>query len=184
MCHVNKISYPLFALSLFIASFSVFADNPNYHYSQIKIGMGVFNTQSGTKSAPIVSIGKRFELDDSALEISAGYGQHKHDNEKFSYFSLPKITYVKFHQPSAPSGFFYGGGLSFSQVKNASSYYFQTEDNKFTGAFAEGTLGYEFKRNAAISPILYVDVSQGIVAQSKEGRHPGPSVMVGISAGF
>lgn len=184
MCqHIKKLFYHSALISLLFSP-AVFANN-NFDYYQIKIGSGVFNTQNGWVGAPIVAFGKRFEMGDSALEISAGYGKHNHANgDRFSYYSLPKITYVSFHDPQAPSGLFYGGGLSFSQVKNSASYYSQNQDSKFVGAFAEGTFGYEFKRNAAICPILYVDISQAMVAESKQGKHPGPSIMIGMSAGF
>ncbi len=187
MCHIKKTSFPLLLMSLILTltSFSALANHDNYHYYQIKIGSGVFDTQDGWVGTPIVSFGKRFELGDSALEISGGYGKHNHANgDRFTYFSLPKITYVQFYNPTVSSGFFYGGGLSFSQVKNTTNYYSQNSDNKFTGAFAEGTVGYEFKRNSSICPIFYIDVSQALVAESKVGHHPGPSIMIGMSAGF
>lgn len=180
MCHLRKTIVRLILVSLFFP-LSAFANNFNYY--QIKLGTGVFNTANGSEVVPLISIGTRFELDDSAIEISTGYGNHNH-GDKFSYYTLPKVTYVKFHEPNANSGFYYGGGLSFSSMKYSPSYHSDNSYNKFTGIFAEGTVGYEFRRNAAICPIVYLDISQPMVAESKVGRHPGLAAMLGLSVGI
>lgn len=182
MCHHKKIATYFVFLISFFSSFAVNANNFNYY--QLKMGSGVFNSGNGAEVTPILSFGTRYELDDSAIEISAGYGNKQHHGEKFSYYSLPKITYVQFHNPGANSGFYYGGGLSFSRIKYTPDFQSDHSKQKFNGVAAEGTIGYEFKRNASICPIVYLDISQPMVAESKEGRHPGPAAMAGLSVGF
>jgi hypothetical protein len=150
-------------------------DDKNYY--QVKLGGGVFNIDGGWYNAPFVSFGKRFELGDSAVEISAAWGEHDYsDDSKLKYYSLPKIIFLQFADPVAKSSFFYGGGLSWSGIRKG--------DTKFDGIFAEVTMGYEFKRNASICPIVHIDLAQPLMAQRHEGSHPGPAVLLGMSIGF
>lgn len=181
MCHLKKIIFS-FAFLTLLSPLSVCANHFNYY--QLKMGAGLFNTETSWETAPMLSFGTRVELEDSAIEISAGYGNKQHNGNKFSYYSLPKITYVQFHEPDANSGFYYGGGLSFSSMKYTPKRGSGISDQRFTGLFAEGTVGYEFKRNAAICPIVYLDISQPMIAEKKVGRHPGPAIMTGMSIGF
>ncbi|MBS0287262.1 MAG: hypothetical protein JSR17_08200 [Proteobacteria bacterium] len=172
-------------LILFLSYLPAAMANNNHEYYQIKLGAGAFNTADTTTGAPIISLGKRFEVGDAAIELSTAWGGHKHANgDRFSYFTLPKFTYVMFHNPKENKGFYYGGGLSYGKLKHTADFYSQNSDTKFSGVFAEGTVGYEFKRNASICPIIYVDVSQPVIAESKQGSHPGPSLMLGMSVGF
>lgn len=172
-------------LSLLLISYLPLIHANHSDYYQIKLGSGVFNTSGHTTIAPVISLGKRFEMGDSALEISTSWGNNdQHDGEKLSYFAFPKITYIVFHNPQANAGFFYGGGLSYSSIKKSFNIYSNEENKKFKGIFGEGTIGYEFNRSAKICPALYVDISQPIVAESKYGRQPGPALLLGMSVQF
>ena len=191
MCHFRmqasaKLIILLSVAFLFFLLCSFSASAYHNDYLQVKIGSGVFYHSDKVASAPLLAIGKRFDIGDAALDLSFGYGKHKHGNgDRFSYFAFPKLLFVKFHEPEASAGYYYGGGVSISSVRTtAASRVNQTNNHHFRGVFAEGTLGYQFKQNQMISPMIYLDVSQAVVAESKRGKHPGPIVMVGLSAGF
>ena len=165
-----------------ILPFNVFAfdDSENAvdrNFYQMGLGAGNFNLGGSWASAPIITIGKRFELEDCAIELSTSWGEHDFNNgSKLKYYAFPRLMFLKFHDNEASSSFFYGGGLSWSGLRK--------NEEKFDGIFVEGRLGYEFKRNARLSPNVHLDVIQPLVAHQHTGSHPGPSVLLGMSVGF
>lgn len=147
------------------------------NFYHLKLGGGNFAAGNSSNMIPYMTFGRRFEMGDSAVDVSVGGGQHKSDSGlKSSYITLPKLTYIHFDQAYALDSLFYGGGLSWSSVKN--------DGFQFRGIYMEGTIGYEFKRNTNLRPMVQLDISQPLLAEKKIGSHPRSSLMLGLSMGF
>lgn len=169
---MQKILFFLLFFPFLVCASQDLAKTQNYY--QINLGGGLFNIGDGWAHAPVISLGKRFGLEDNAaIEVTAAWGEQGENNQpKFRYYALPKISYLKFYPTSVKSAVFYGGGLSWSKVAQA--------QQKFEGLFLEGTLGYELQRHVSV----HLDIAQPILAQNQKGSHPGPAFMLGMSVGF
>lgn len=144
----------------------------------LQLGAGHFNAGSSSTLAPLMGFGKRFEIDEAAMDISATWAMHEsHRGNETTFYALPKITYLQFAQPAQTSTFFYGGGLSWSSVK-------KDQASKFRGLFGQVVVGYEFKRQVRYRPFIQLEFMQPLVAQKKVGQFPGPSALITLNLGF
>lgn len=159
------------------------SNNPGNLY-QIKLGAGIAQSGKHNASMPLISVGKRYEVGDAAIEISTAWGTHKSDSGfKTIFFSLPKITYLVFVNPNSSDSIYYGGGFSWGSIVQKGPRNL-IEKTYFTGIFAEGTLGYELHRTTAIRTMVELSLSQPLVANSKRGAQPGPTGFLSLIFGF
>lgn len=157
--------------------------NPGNLY-QIKLGAGVARSGQDNSSMPLISIGKRYEVGDAAIEISTAWGNHKTDSGyKTTFFSIPKIMYIAFLNPTSQHSFYYGAGFSWGSVETRAPEPF-IDRSYFRGIFAEGTIGYELHRTTAIRTMIELSLSQPLVANNKRGSHPGPTGFMSLTFGF
>lgn len=161
------------------------ANPPASEGSFYQIKMGAISMQAGNENdiVPALSIGKRFEMEDSAVEITTAWGEHYHrPGQKSTFFSLPRVIYLNFYEPSHQHSLFYGAGLSWSRTRIRND--FQDYDARFNGIHGEGVVGYELKRTSRFRSIAELNVSQPMLAYHREGKHPGPNVFLNVSLGF
>jgi hypothetical protein len=190
-------------ISLLLSTFAVNAKDQNDptriftsentdKFYQIKMGAGLARTGTTQTTIPVLSIGKRYELGDSAIEVSGAWGDHTTTNgSKATYYSLPKVMYLGFLEPNSRHSYYYGGGLSWGRVKlrepvnyNKNYNAYEYKGSHFSGIFAEGTAGYELHRTTALRTMIELNLSQPMIAESKSGGHPGPTAFLGLSLGF
>lgn len=182
----------ILSLILIFSPFSLFAAElgakpKSHHFYELKLGGGYAQTGKTGAAIPYVSIGDRFDIGDAAIELAMGWGEHKDDEHSITYFSLPKITYLQFYSPTHRNSLYYGGGVSWSSIKNNKQrhwYNYNEPQDYFRGIFAEGVLGYELNHDQAIRTMLELNVSQPVLAHKKEGKHPGPTALLLLNFGF
>lgn len=154
------------------------------NFTQVKMAAGMSRAGNSHLGIPVISLGRRFEIGDAAIEISGTWGEHKTSNEsRSSFITLPKFSYIGFLQPNSQHSFYYGGGLSWGQVK-WDDHINNSQSTKFHGMFAEGVLGYELHRTSALRTMVEFSVSQPMMAHKKIGSTPGPVASLGLSIGF
>jgi len=159
------------------------SNNPGNLY-QIKLGAGMAQSGKHNSSMPLISVGKRYEVGDAAIEISTAWGTHKSDSGfKTVFYSLPKITYLAFTKPNSSDSIYYGGGFSWGSIEQRAPQNI-IQKTYFTGIFAEGTIGYELHRTTAIRTMVELSLSQPLVANTKRGPHPGPTGFLSLIFGF
>lgn len=150
----------------------------------LKMGIAnIYGSQSSHVISPSIALAKRFEIPQAAIEVSMQYAGVENDHRESDHFSLPKIMYLKFHTPDNPNTIYYGGGLSWSEVEQTDSHN-PANNGHFEGIFLEGALGYEIHRDQKIRTTFELNISQPVVASSRQGTHPGPSIFASIGFGF
>lgn len=179
-----NIKHSLLALTFGLATNALMAKELTGNFYQIKMGAGVTQAGSDHATIPMLSLGKRFEFGEAAIEVLGTWGGHTTTNgSKNYYFTLPKISYLNFYEPNSKQSIYYGGGLSWGKVQskpiNANA-----KSTQFTGVFGEATVGYELKRTTEFRTMLDFTLSQPMIAQSRTGHHPGPTALFGMSLGF
>jgi len=146
------------------------------HFWYVNLGGGTLSSGSSSDVAPLFAFGRRFDIGNAALDISAGWAGSEHSGYDVEYFYFPKVVYLAYEKPNAISSFFYGGGLSWSGYRKMNQH--------FSGISAEAVVGYELQRNSNIRPMVQLELSQPLLAYSYRGTHPGPAVQMSMNVGF
>lgn len=153
----------------------------------IKLGVASVNLGETSTTFPMAGYGLRYEVEDSALEISMAGGTKELRNKDVTFISFPKMTYLRYLQPHESSSFFYGGGLNYSWIKvkdNHWDYRRATSKEKFSGLLAEAVVGYEFTRNKYFKPIIQLELNQAIVSGKQGQKMPKPFALASFSVGL
>lgn len=193
----SAINRSLFGLLFLLVTASGFCQEPWEHsdYSEsdscskissaqplnyVRLGAGKVTPNSHSDIGPSIHLGRRYELDDSAIDISINWAHSEGANgyRKHDFVSFPKILYLYYHEPQCDNSWFYGPGLSWAWLKR------DRHDKEFTGICLEGAVGYEFKRYSDIRTIIQLDVSQPLLAADKKGGIPGPVITCSAGVGF
>ncbi len=154
--------------------------------SFVYLRMGVADTQAYQKPAldraffiPGLGLGWRMSNVVSAVDISANYTQgFAGEKEERSYFyTLPKVSYLRYVSPLNDDSFYYGGGLALGEMRNR-------EASKFIGIVPSVSIGYEMNRKADIHSFMEFVVSQPTLAFVQENKFPGPLAELSVGFGY
>lgn len=127
---------------------------------------------------PSIAAGRRYEIDESAIDISCGFSFFSNSKKDFLQFYLPKIAYIKYLNNSP---YYCGAGLSYlTQYNDDSKSY-----SNFSGIAAHLSTGAEFGRHERIRQIVQLELSQPTIPAYKSGsKFPKPTLQVSAGIGF
>ncbi|MGA8164225.1 MAG: hypothetical protein WB791_04270 [Waddliaceae bacterium] len=140
-----------------------------------KMGGGIASASEWKKIQPAIGIGRRYEWNGQAVDVSANYSGKNH---RQFFYSVPKIMYLQYLDPVADTSPYVGGGLSWGESRDKS------KNRQFQGIFGELAAGIEFQRHSPIRTFVEVDVSEGLIASRKKNRTYAPVVMLTAGIGF
>ncbi len=144
------------------------------------VRLGPSNNSFTKEILPSISLGRRYEIPNSAIDISAGFGYlgKTYSNSHAYYSYLPKIMYLRYTSQELENTFFYGSGMSF--FGSAS----QSRSSKFFGIAAHVSAGYEFGRHDRIRQLTQLDISQPILPAYNKDNFPLPIIELSAGVGF
>lgn len=90
-------------------------------------------------------------------------------------FAFPRIQYLQMVTPCLPSSLYYGGGLSFGQLRN--------RQGKFLGLMGECTVGYNFFKNGRLCSFIEAGLTQPIMPVTHSTTF-APAFAVAIGVGY
>ena len=128
---------------------------------------------------PGMGLGYRSVMGASALDISANYttGYAENKDERSYYYTLPKVSYLRYFSPESESSLYYGAGLAWGGMRN-------NDNSKFIGIVPGASVGYEMNRKATWRSFMQLDVSQPALAALQEGKFPGPLAEFSLGFGY
>lgn len=165
---------------------SVLEKTASKRNSFVYLRMGVADTQAHQAPEltrgffiPGVGLGWRLGNGASAVDISASYTQgFAGEKETRSYYyTLPKVSYLRYITPMSEESFYVGGGLALGEMKNQDA-------SKFIGIVPSISLGYEMNRKANWHSFTELVVSQPALAFVRENDFPGPLAEFSIGFGY
>lgn len=142
----------------------------------IRLGAGSVDPSSEGRIGPSLHLGRRYETEENAVDISVNWVRPSKDR---MYISAPKVMYLSFLTPHCDRSFYWGAGLSLGFLRVD-----DVEEKKFDGLYAEGSIGYELLRRSNMRAGVQVDVSQGLLAFDEHGSYPSPVVECSLGIGF
>jgi len=145
-------------------------------YNYLKIGAGAPSLGQNGGIGPILGIGRRMELCENGIDVSAMVGYAP--GNRVAFYSLPRIMYLLFCDPFACQSFYYGGGLSWGGL------YHDRADRWFHGVQLELAAGYEMMRNSCRRAFWEVGLVQPLIPASRSGCFPTPSLNFTFNLGF
>jgi len=123
---------------------------------------------------PGIGLGYRRLAGDGAIDISInGNGSNHFDKNCWNF---PKLSYLHYLAPSGKQSAYLGGGLAWGGV--------DALKRRFTGIFANVTLGYELTHRAPFLGFAELNLSQPAVPLEHRGGFPGPIAELSVGAGF
>lgn len=140
------------------------------NYDYLKLGAGWVDDGIG----PSIGIGRRFAIPGSAVDISFNFM----GNDKCMYYSVPKMSYLRYLTPYSPSSFYLGGGLGIGKIKS--------KQYKFSGLLADVIAGIEMHRFTKVKFFAEINLNHGIISfKSKHKlRRFSPAIGFAMGAGF
>lgn len=144
-------------------------------YTYFKLGGGVLSADYWKNPAPAIGVGRRYEWNGKAVDISINGSLSENNGH---YYSLPKMMYLHYLTPDSNHSPYLAGGLSWGEVT------IKHKDRRFQGIFGEFAIGYEFHRLSPIHTFIQLDISQGFIAHNKRGSTPAPAIALTAGAGF
>ncbi len=147
------------------------------HFNYVLIGPSS-REQSYDTPVPSMSVGRRYEIDEAAIDISCGFSYFSNHKKDFYQFYLPKIAYIKYLNTSP---YYCGIGLSYlTQHNNDSNSY-----TRFSGIATHLSTGAEFGRHERIRQIVQLELSQPTIPAYKSGaKFLKPTLQVSAGIGF
>lgn len=151
-----------------------------YSFTYITLGASAISASDEINPVPAFSIGRRYERETTAIDVSYGfsYGETTKDKKKAWSYSLPKIMHIGYFQPQSESSFYYGLGASFSGIRD------ELHKKKFTGIFGNAAFGLEMNRSSLIRSMLQLDLSQPALGIKKTDISYLPTVQLSYGIGF
>jgi hypothetical protein len=154
----------------------------------IRLGGGETNNMH---ALPGLGLGVRWTRGQSAIDLSTNYSQQMKYNTHNHFFTLPKISYLRYLSDSDKS-LYLGAGLAWGSLRKAVGK--ETIDNetivikeRFNGVIPHVSIGYELGRFQKWCSFFECTVSQPtlpIYAISSLKELPGPFAELMIGLGF
>lgn len=151
------------------------------HFTYVRLGPG--NSDLSKELLPSIAVGRRYEIQSAAIDLSTGFaflGKDTITKAPNYYYYLPKIQYLRYTQQTNENTLFYGTGLSFfgMKIKHDNS------TNAFYGIAGHLSVGYELGRNERIRQMIQFDMSQPLLAATRSGSFPLPTIEISAGVGF
>lgn len=154
-------------------------NDPEYDYANdyLYIKMGVQANSLGRSSdpMPMIGMGKRYEWNEDAIDVSFNYANGKSGNYFATY---PRIVYLHYLSPYSTQSFYVGGGMSWGSMKAERHY------KAFNGIMAEGVIGYEMQRYRPIRPFVELGITQPMLATNGGAGKQTPAISMTFGLGF
>ena len=125
---------------------------------------------------PGFGLGYRRLAGDGAIDISTSGILREQGKGGQAFWTLPKVSYVHYLDPSSERSLYLGGGLGWGGVV--------APGHKFTGIISNATVGYEFMRHTAFLGFTEFTLSQPAIPLSEKGGFPGPAAELSVGVGF
>jgi len=179
------INQPSHILPLEIKVEEKFVSNKSFGY--VRLGVSDKDAVHTFETIPALSVGYRYAMDLSAIDMSIGYSSHVAGstiNDTY-FYTAPKASYLRYvSADTQPESLYYGAGLAWGGVK-------KSEDVRFSGFIPSATVGYEMNRDRAFRSFVQFDLSQPAVSVSP-GKEtlisfknlPGPLAEVSVGLGY
>lgn len=145
---------------------------PANRFTYVKLGGGAPTFGRGNEVCPAIGIGRRYEFQASAVDISMNYT----GDERLYSYSIPRIMYLRYMDPFQDDSLYLGGGLSWGGIHGFGT--------KFQGILGELSAGYEFQRRSPIRTFAELTLSQGVLNTYNKGRFPSPVLILSAGIGY
>jgi hypothetical protein len=158
---------------------------PRKSFGYVRMGIADSDVRT-VETLPGLGAGYRLDLRSGAVDFSANYTRQSVQDEETNYFyTVPKVSYLRYWNPASSTSFYYGAGLAWGGLKN--------EATDFMGLVPNASIGYEMNRNASWRSFVQFDVSQPAIALDTKSPKtlyasvsdlPGPLLEASVGVGF
>lgn len=149
-------------------------------YSYLRMGISDSDAIHSVEAIPGLGLGYRYGIDSASIDVSANYTREL--GEENYFYTVPKVSYLRYASPAKEQSFYYGAGLAWGGLK-------KEEAATFQGLVPSATIGWEMNRNAAWRSFVQFEVSQPAVAIAAWNSYsvsdlPAPLAEASFGLGF
>ncbi len=149
-------------------------------YTYVRMGVSDTNAVSAFETIPSAGLGYRYAVSSAVIDVSATYTR-EYGSENY-FYTVPKVSYLRYYSPEAEQSFYYGAGLAWGGLEKGA-------DASFQGLVPNATVGIELNRNSAWRSFVQFEVSQPALAINAWNSYsisnlPAPLAEVSFGLGF
>jgi hypothetical protein len=174
---MTKLFSAILLFFIFSASLAFCDDDSDRDTSSYaRLGVAAIPTENSYSVAPSFTAGKRAIIDVHGVDISTGFSGVYQDRGEFSkndiennlsfFYTIPKITYLRFFEPSSQNKLYggLGGALGGSHLHHSkrNGDHFSHFTSKFFGLMGNALVGYNFE-SKVLSIFMQFDYSQPLI---------------------
>lgn len=151
------------------------AQTPQLRADSFVPGLGMGYRRGSNKEAIDLSIGFNSKTSSAVNEMDEKV------KEKETYWTFPKMTYLRYFSPKKDSSFYGGIGLSWGGLITEKA----EGDTLFFGIIPTACFGYEANRkDASWRSFFQLEVSQPALALTRKGDSPKPLAELSVGLGY
>jgi hypothetical protein len=173
------IVQPSSALPLEVKPVEKVSSNNSFGYGYILMGVSDTDTIKTLETLPSIGLGYRFAVPSASIDVSANYTREF--KEESYFYTVPKVSYLRYFSAAKEQSFYYGAGLAWGAVSK--------ENVDFQGLVPSATVGFEMNRNAFVRSFVQLEVSQPAVHVASWKSYsisdlPAPIAQASVGLGF